>query len=273
MHRQRLQVARTENDEIWRNLLAATCGSFAASYTSRITKPPEGLGVRLVSAGPLFFFHLRLGLVALFLACCRSAPAPRAEMFPGVFAQPAERTVELQGRVACRRGFLEQVACTAGTREHESLVVVRAKASEVQAAMLAAGLRPGRPGDWRRAADGSIARTPPSGDAVEVLVRTAPDSPPVPVASWVRDLRDPSEPSLAFVFAGSRFAPARGGGERFVADESGSVVGLVTFGDEVVALDEVVPDRVDAAPARWQARTAAMPEEGAPVTLVLRARP
>ena len=59
----------------------------------------------------------------------------------------------------------------------------------------------------------------------------------------------------------------------YLADESGSVVGLVTFGDEVVALQEVLPDRVAVQPAHFQARTEAMPDEGTPVTLWLLAGP
>ena len=89
-----------------------------------------------------------------------------------------------------------------------------------------------------------------------------------PIADWLLDA-SPEAPQARFVFAGSRFA-ATPQGERFAADLSGSIVGLVTFGDEVVALAEVVPDRVEAAPPRWRARGAVMPPEDTPVTLVLR---
>ena len=229
--------------------------------------------MRLVSAGPLFFFRSAIALAVLLHGACASAPTARVTMFAGVTAVPAQRTVEVDARVACRRGFLEQIACTRGTREHESLLVVQARPSQIQAALLAVGLRSGAPGSWRRRADGSLELVPPTGDAVEVLVRATPDSPPVSVTEWLRDTSGRAASPLAFLFAGSRFVPARGGGERFLADESGSVIGLVTFGDEVVALAEVVPDRVEVEPARWQARTVAMPEEGAAVTLLLRARP
>ena len=47
--------------------------------------------------------------------------------------------------IACNSGWLEQVACMVGTREHESLVVVEAKPSEVHAALLLLGLEPGTP--------------------------------------------------------------------------------------------------------------------------------
>jgi hypothetical protein len=265
--------APTENSKSKTILFRVACSPVDGSYTSLITKPPEGLGVRLVSAGPLFFLR-SLGLVLGVWGASCSTPTPaRASIFAGVVVVPERRTVELDGRVACRRGWLEQVACARGTREHESLIVVDARPSQVQAALLAAGLKPGAPGRWEVGAGAALTRTPPSGAAIEVLVRAPPEAEPVPIDAWIRDARTEASTRLAFVFAGGRFAPGRQGGERFVTDDSGSVVGLVTFGDEVVALDEVVPDRVEVEPARWQARTAAMPEEGERVTLVLRARP
>jgi hypothetical protein len=61
------------------------------------------------------------------------------------------------------------------------------------------------------------------------------------------------------------------GSERYAADDSGSIVGLVTFGDEVVAMRTVIPDKVDVAPASWKARTDDIPPEGSPVTVIFRA--
>ena len=263
----------TENPENSVFLLRWPCEHDDASYTSLITKPPEGLGVRLVSAGPLFFFRCIAALGLLLSPGCGAGAPRRVELFPGVVTLPEAQSVELSARVACTRGDLEQVACTQGTREHESLLVAQARASQVQAALLAAGLRPGAPGRWQRLADGSVERVPPTGDAIEVLVRTEPGGPDQPIESWMRGADGGTPQPMRFVFAGSRFVPARGGGERFLADDSGSLVGLVTFGDEVVGLAEVVPDRVEVEPSRWKARTGAMPAQDTPVTLVMRRRP
>ena len=82
---------------------------------------------------------------------------------------------------------------------------------------------------------------------------------------------DPGQAAPAFVFAGSRFRRLPDGSERYAADDSGSIVGLVTFGDEVVAMRTVIPDKVDVAPAAWKARTDDIPPEGSAVTVIIRA--
>jgi hypothetical protein len=65
-------------------------------------------------------------------------------------------------------------------------------------------------------------------------------------------------------------ARRNGSGHDYAADRSGSIVGIVTFGDEVVAFREVVPDRTDVAEPQWQARTDAMPASGTAVELVIK---
>jgi hypothetical protein len=61
-----------------------------------------------------------------------------------------------------------------------------------------------------------------------------------------------------------------GPGEHYVADRTGSIVGIVTFGDETIACDEVISDKADVDAPQWQARTERMPEPGTRVRLVIR---
>lgn len=187
---------------------------------------------------------------------------------------PAQHAVELDGRIACRQGFLEQLVCRQGTRDHESLVTTNAPASAVHAALLAAGLQAGAPGSWSADPSGQLQLKPPQGQPVQVLVRwaDAQGEHTQPLAQWVVNTRpDRDQAAPTFVFAGSRFQRLPNGTERYVADDSGSIVGLVTFGDEVVAMRTVIPDKVDVAPASWKARTDDMPPEGSAVTVVIRA--
>lgn len=245
-----------------------SCRSLKSVYDACITKPPEGLGVRLVSAGPLFFFLL----AAIAQAGCATSEGPVA-LHPSVSLRRNEAEVQVQAVVACARGDLEQVCCGRGTREHESLLVTDASASSIQAGLLALGLQPGAPGHWRQGAGGQLEEQPPLGSPVDVSVRWVEGgvAREVPIAQWLEDRRSGAG-ETRFVFAGSRFVNTRQG-QRFAADLSGSVVGLVTFGDEVVACTQVVPDRVDVSPPRWRARTSAMPPEGTSVTMVLRRAP
>ena len=228
--------------------------------------------MRLVSAGPLFFFVF-LCLWAGAIPGCAAAPdqAP-VRLHPAVTVERGSRELRVGARVSCTRGFLEQVACGKGSREHESLLVIDAPASVVHAGLLAIGLRPGVPGSWKEASGGTVELHAPTGPEVQVLVVVPGGAAPVPVADWLRDERGSEAAAPRFVFAGSRLVPGSAG-DRYLADESGSVVGLVTFGDETVALCEVLPDRVGVEPAHFTARTASMPPEGTPVTLVFRAVP
>jgi len=236
-----------------------------SAYDECITKPPEGLGVRLVSAGPLFFL-----LAILWAQSGCSATGSSVALHEAVRLHHDEGQLHVQAQVACTRSDLEQVCCARGTREHESLLVTNAPASAVQAGLLALGLQPGQPGFWRQGPAGALEEQPPQGSAVEVHVRWQEGGVQreAPIEAWLDDQR-PGPRELRFVFAGSRFVRTPQG-ERFAADLSGSIVGLVTFGDEVVACAQVVPDRVDVAPPRWRARSAVMPPEGTPVTMILR---
>jgi hypothetical protein len=199
--------------------------------------------------------------------------------------------VEIDSQVAMREGWLEQLVCKAGTREHESLLAVEAMPRTIHAALLAAGLASGAPGSWSEgAADASGSPTftfvAPRGDRVTLRVRWSEGGAirEVPLCDWVRRAPSASHdggeqsaspdsfPCDRFVFAGSLVRanpPSLGEGEHYVADFTGSIVGLVTFGDEVIAFDEVIPDRIDVAAPSWEARTSAIPPEGTPVTLII----
>ena len=61
-----------------------------------------------------------------------------------------------------------------------------------------------------------------------------------------------------------------GPGEYYAADFAGTVVGLSTFGDEVVAVEEVRSPEAGIDPPVWRIRTGVLPEIDTPVTVVLK---
>gem|GEM_PF-1605301 len=192
---------------------------------------------------------------------------------PTLRVDRAAHLVEVDGYISLDAGPLEQICCARGTREHESIFVPLAKPSEIHAALLLAGFEPGAPGSWRVGADGALALVEPRGDEVEVLLRV--ESPEFrPIATFVRGNRPGVRfPERPFVFAGSAFAPnppSLGLGEHYVADWTGSIIGLVTFGDEVIAWRTVIPDRVEFAEPMWEANPLTLPAPGTPATLLLR---
>ena len=242
---------------------------------------------------------------ALALAACAphpihggSAPARTAasaplSIAPGVRVDRGSRTVIVDATVTLNQGFLEQLACTPSTRVHESLVAIDASPRELHAALLLAGLEPGAPGTWREVADATgqwtVDRVRPTGPRLDISVRwTAADGAcrAMPILAWVRRIGPSDDPARApegeamspnghLVFSGSRIRPntaSMGPGEHYVADLTGSVVGLVTFGDEVIAYDEVIADRAEVDAPAWVAWTDRIPPEGTRVELLIRAQ-
>ncbi|MSR40960.1 MAG: hypothetical protein EXS10_03550 [Phycisphaerales bacterium] len=222
-------------------------------------------------------------IASTLLIGCATAPrhAGLADFAQGLRVDRSAKCVEVDAEIAIDVGVLEAAACLHKTREHESLVVVRALPSALHAAMLLAGFEPGKPGVWSelflpsRAFD-RLELKPPSGALLAIDVRLA-DGTLVPLSSWIRSTDGARAfPLHPWVFAGSVFAPNpkswKEPGEHYVADYTGQIIGIVTFGDEVIAFDEVLPDRVAFAEPDWEVDSTKIPPPGTPVILVIRAR-
>lgn len=167
--------------------------------------------------------------------------------------------------------YLELVACSPDTREHESLVVTEALPSQIHAAMLLAGFEPGRPGSW--AWDGRVMTSdPPTGDPLIItLISLDPTGHKiaVPVEDWIINVETGEHFGVGsnkggWVFAGSRLV-TRAGRQWYDADGTGTVVGLTTFGSEVIAWREVISHAEAVEPARWIADADHVPAYGTPV--------
>ncbi|MEQ9617306.1 MAG: YdjY domain-containing protein [Phycisphaerales bacterium] len=227
---------------------------------------------------------LALALLAGLCACASSGrTGARAggliEVFPGVRALPSNGVVEIDAVTtpffdSFEEGeiFLEVVACSPNSREHETLVITTAKASDVHAALLLAGFEPGSPAVWRVEGGRAVA-TPPSGDRLELVfiyddargraVRAKP-------SDWIVHAETGERPANdGFVFAGSRIVRYEGE-RRYDADWTGTIVGLASFGGEVIAFPDVFsPDSAIDAPV-WIADQSAVPAGDVPVVIEIR---
>lgn len=202
-----------------------------------------------------------------------AAPAPPIRISPGLEVDLAEREVRLAAQSALDAGWLEQAICIAGTREHESLLVVDTPPRLLHAALLMLGLEPGRPGRWRLdETTGAVVREAPAGPELEILLRyTHPRRGKVeePLSSWFLARNGRRGPTHPWRFAGS-LEEVDEQGRVYLADFSGSVVGLVTFGDEVVAHEEVLADRIDVEQEPFRVAEDQVPPPGTPVSVVIR---
>lgn len=214
----------------------------------------------------------------------RSSAAAAVERlkFPGLTINLEERCVDVEASVCLRRGPLELVACTRGTKEHESIVVVGARPMHLHAALLLLGAKPGSPAT--RQQDGAQGDrwidVPPRGGPVDVfLVLKGEGGTAVehPISEFI--LRSPrrsdasADPvpkrlSNTFLFAGSIVQGDGLGIRRYLCDESGNVISLSSFGDEVLCLPAIHSHDNDALP--WQVNPALLPEVGSSVLLRLR---
>lgn len=188
--------------------------------------------------------------------------------------------VKLRAWVCLEEGFLEQIACSPGTREHESLVVIRATPSDIHAAMLLAGFEPGTPGRWiYHPEKEKVELVEPRGPELDILVRyedSNGEQVERPVRTWIREHENHTPfPDKPWVFGGSMFRENpefMGPGEHYVADMTGSIIGLVTFGDEVIGLKQVISDQAAIHEPEWEVNPDAIPAEGTQVTLIIQPR-
>ena len=199
--------------------------------------------------------------------------------FPHLTIDPGHRFIEFEGIVPidahdpdAPRVYLELVVCGRQSKEHESLVVSDAKASHIHAALLLLGLQPGKPATFEAdESERGWKSNPPEGPEVDVVFRWVDEDGVEHTAhpsAWIVGLEGEAFEAGSWVFAGSRFV-RRSGREVYDADYSGTIVGLVTFGSEMLAWPKVMHNQAALEEPEWIARNDAVPKRGTKVTVRL----
>ena len=209
---------------------------------------------------------------------------------PGLVINFQERYVDIEGSVCLEEGTLELVACRKGSKEHESIVAITARPMHIHTALLLLGASNGNPA-MRKPIDEQGTRwinVPPRGDPVDVyLVFEDSDGKMVehPVCDFIArsgkspdelpavgedDAREDSKFPNTFLFAGSHLRDNGPGPRKYLADLSGNVISIATFGDELLCLPEV--HSADNDSLMWQVDATKLPKVGSKVTLRLRPR-
>lgn len=169
--------------------------------------------------------------------------------------------------------YLEVVACPPDTKEHESLLVTSARGRDIHAALLMIGLQGGAPARWDWTGPSLVAH-PPSGDAVEIIAAWGEGASARQdrITTWIISKRDQTTLDAdggRFVFAGSRMV-SRGGVERYEAEGAGTLIGLTTFGSEMIAWSNLYHHDSSIADPQWIANAATMPPRGTRVVVRIR---
>lgn len=189
----------------------------------------------------------------------------RVEYAPGVLIDFSLRRVELDAEVVLRQGPLELLACTPDTKEHESILRVRARPSHIYHALGLIGISPGHPARWDEETSRPI---PPDGEEISIALTWDARSGREYIDAWewlhVAG-SDKSATPRPWLFTASVRDPQG----RLAADRDGTVITVVEFGTELVGLGEF--HSADDAELWLEAFTERIPPVGTRCALVLSA--
>ncbi len=239
--------------------------------------------------GPGVAVHAILALGASLL-CLAAEEAPAEEAakpdpltLPGLRINLEDKCLDLEAKVCLDQGFLELVACTEGSKEHEAIIAVKSKAAHIHAALLLLGATPGNPA-MRKPVNEEMTRwidLPPRGGEVKVTLLVPDESGKTvehPISRFIRRAVDDYQPDTeeepepfptsTFLFAGSVLYKPEGGTPRYLADDSGNVISLATFGDELLCLPGMHSKENGA--LEWEVDPTKLPALGSDVTLRLK---
>jgi hypothetical protein len=222
-------------------------------------------------------------------------PARKPVKLPGIVIDFEKQCVDLEATVCLDRGFLELVACAKGSKEHESIVAVSAKALHIHTALLLLGAKNGNPAMRKQVGEEEKrwVDISPRGDPIDVfLVTRNKDGKPIerPISDFVvrsservdevdgavitarnqtEKRGDEKEARLphTFLFAGSHLRDNGPGPRQYLADLSGNVISIATFGDELLCLPFHQTQENDA--LMWRIKRKSLPKVGTKVTLRL----
>jgi hypothetical protein len=189
----------------------------------------------------------------------------RLDKLSRVWADRKAGRVVVDGYVALRAGQLEMLACPVGTKEHESVVAVFAKAQVVHAGLLAIGAKSGTPVSWEPTYKA------PTGSEIQVfaLWKDADGKKhSIDTRKWVHELgTEKGTLGTNFIFAGSKMWKDPDTGEERYLAESGDLICVSNFA--TATLDIPLDSSHVNSGLMFAAMTNDIPPEGTPIRLVL----
>jgi hypothetical protein len=217
---------------------------------------------------------MRWWVVVLFVctawSACGEKPRAIPDALPGVHIAEDRSYIDLDAKVIGNGlEWLELLACSPGSREHESVLTVEARPSHIHLALLLIGAAPGNPQRAVMGEDGQVQTLPAWGDALQLfLIDPAYPEVEIPAHELVTDRRTGQMLSdNRWLFTGSRVHEDEQG-RAYVADFNGTVVSLVHFGDDLIAHPTNLTQSTDAQALATNPEK--LPPQGSAVVLRIR---
>ena len=199
-----------------------------------------------------------------------------------VWLEPALGVCAIPARVLVRADPLEYVLCNRSGNAHESLFVTDAQASQLNVALLALGVQPGKNAIWsakdpqptrEELLAGAQAYTvaPPSGDGFLLYVawKEGGELYFFRLDDLIRNLQTGrSMRRSSWVYLGSRSVPSRKDPAQqvFVADEEGNLINLCFFEAGTTLLTGALPECL--VQTIWTGNAPLLPSTGTPVLFI-----
>jgi hypothetical protein len=178
---------------------------------------------------------------------------------------PKARRVLVRAYVCRQRAPLEEFMCRKDSKEHESVLAVELDPKSLQAALIAAELKPGSPARY----DGEKFH-PPSGERLEITVEWKQDGvfKKARAQDWIRDLKTQKAITHDFVFAGSEIVEDPQTKQKRFLGDSGDLVSVANFPGSIVDLAVHSSNTNDA--LLFEAFTERIPPQDTEVIVVVR---
>ena len=194
----------------------------------------------------------------------RTSQLLRVSKDQSIWIDLKRKWVVVDGWVCLREGELEMFACTVGTKEHESVITLKTKASLVHASLLAVGAKVGNTVKFSpqyKAASGTVI------DVVVIWKDKDQKKHAVPGQQWVKHHRTGKPLEYPWVFAGSGFFQDELSMAEIYYGDGGDLLCVSNFSS--ATMDLPVQSSKDNNDLLYQARTASIPPIRTSVRMVM----
>ena len=203
---------------------------------------------------------------------------------PGVKINLDEWSVDVDAEVCLHDGLLELILCVDNTKEHESIFSTKARALHIHTALLLMGSKPGTPAMKKiqiKGEDQWISVEPSGDDIVLSVVLQSKDGSdkehpinkfvsPAAAENKEQDSGEMKKFPDKFIFSGSHLIATVNGKKKYLCEDSGNVISVSTFGDEMLCLSEVTGH--DNNKLGWKVNPKLLPKIGDQVIIRLKSK-